>query len=55
MDLTAKHAKSAKKMEREEIGHKIIGAAIEDHKALGPSLLESIKEGIKRIVSLSRL
>jgi GxxExxY protein len=38
-DLTAKHAKSAKKVEREEIG-----AAIEVRAAPGPGLLESTQE-----------
>jgi len=39
-------------MTENEIANKIIGIAIEIHKALGPGLLESAyKDGIKRVIN----
>jgi GxxExxY protein len=38
------HAKDAKGMDENELSYKIIGVALELHKALGPGLLESIYE-----------
>ena len=39
-----KHAKIAKKVTENEISYKVIGAAIDIHKSIGPGLLESAYE-----------
>jgi hypothetical protein len=49
MSFTAKAAKSAK--DENELSRSILDAAFRVHSAVGPGLLERLKDGIKRLVN----